>query len=809
MTDKKPEGKKYRKKPQEELIREMEHLRAENTSLKAINEKNGALIREKQDELLQTRRNYRSFADAFDELLFVLDAKAAIVQVNETVVRRLGFSRKELIGLSVYLLNPPERRKEAASNFSEIISGKINHCQVPLMTKSGSQIPVETKIISGFWDNKPAIYKISTDISELKLSEEKFSKLFHLNPSACALSNAEDLSYIEVNDAFCKLVGYNKDEIIGRNPLSLGILTKKSREDLIKFADSNGKITAAETVIRARGGDLKHVIISAEHVYIQNRKYRYTVTRDITELKQAKERAEENEQKYKQIFDNAGDHIFVVDVEKGPRFKYVAVNPIQIKEIGLLEPGKYVEECLPVDLYVPIIKNYNRCLKEKKVIAYEENINNHDFITQLIPVKNQEDKVFRIIGIARNITTEKALKDQLINQFEKLKLINKELVKAKEAAEESDRLKTAFLHNMSHEIRTPMNAINGFSQLLPRSFNDKSKLAYYSGIINQCCSNLLEIINDLLDIARIESGQVHIHIENCNIAQLFSELRSFFSIQQTRYNKQHIHFDLKVSGSIKNASIATDKLKLKQILINLLNNALKFTEEGSIKGGCKLDKQKRLVFYVSDTGVGIPRDKFDYVFERFSQLQDDSSHLHGGTGLGLSIVKGLVGLLGGTIWLESEYGKGTTFYFTMPYSKDQGYADKKDHQQETINMNCLQGKTVLVVEDDKYNAAYINEILSETGLILIHARSGREAVTLAGAHDPDLVLMDIGLPDINGYETTNQVLQVKPGLKIIAQTAYAAADDMEKSMKAGCADCISKPLESRSLLHIISKYLGK
>lgn len=354
-----------------------------------------------------------------------------------------------------------------------------------------------------------------------------------------------------------------------------------------------------------------------------------------------------------------------------------------------------------------------------------------------------------------------------------------------------------------------MNAINGFSQLLPRSFNDKSKLVYYSGIINQCCSNLLEIINDLLDIAKIESGQVHLHIENCNIAQLFSEIESFFSIQQVRYNKQHIHFNLKVSGSLKNASIATDKGKLKQILINLLNNALKFTEEGCIESGCKLNKHKQLIFYISDTGVGIPKDKFGFVFERFSQLQDDSSHLHGGTGLGLSIVKGLVGLLGGEIWLDSEYGKGTTFYFSLPFSRNQRFVEKKDFRQETINLKNLHGKTVLIVEDDKYNAAYITEILSETGLNLIHAKNGKEAVSLAGSHDPDLILMDIGLPDISGYEATHQILQNKPGLKVIAQTAYAAVDDMEKSIQAGCIDCISKPLESRALLHMICKHLNK
>ncbi len=247
---------------------------------------------------------------------------------------------------------------------------------------------------------------------------------------------------------------------------------------------------------------------------------------------------------------------------------------------------------------------------------------------------------------------------------EEYKLINKELLQAKEKAEESDRLKTAFLQNMSHEICTPMNAIMGFSSLLPDSFNDKEKLLQYSNIIEQRCNDLLDIINDILNISKIESGQNTVNIEECNINELFSELHLFFRDYQNRFNKHHLN--LLVPSAVNEAItiIKTDKVKLKQILINLISNAFKFTERGSIQYGC-MQADNKIKFFVSDTGIGIPKDKMDFIFERFTQIKNSSIQIIGGTGLGLPIAKGLAGLLGGHIWLESECNKGTTFFFTI------------------------------------------------------------------------------------------------------------------------------------------------
>jgi signal transduction histidine kinase/CheY-like chemotaxis protein len=373
-----------------------------------------------------------------------------------------------------------------------------------------------------------------------------------------------------------------------------------------------------------------------------------------------------------------------------------------------------------------------------------------------------------IVGVGLDITDRKKTEVELIN--------------AKERAEESDRLKTAFLQNMSHEIRTPMNAIMGFSDLLFISANNPVKLKQFTEIISQRCKDLLDIINDILDISKIESGQLPVNIVETNLNEVFAELSAFFKEYQKRINKQQVKFVQHILGNPEDNLILTDKVKLNQIFINLISNAFKFTDEGQIECGFKFDKNHNLLFYVTDTGIGIPADKHQYVFERFAQLQQGTKKNIGGTGLGLSIVKALVNLLGGQVFLESEPGKGSTFSFTIPYKPFQR-SFPQPSESDNINYENFMDKTILLVEDDYYNAKYINEILSGIGLNILQAENGKQAIEISLSKPIDLILMDIRLPDIDGYEATRQIRQNKPRIKIIAQTAYAASDEKQKAFE--------------------------
>ncbi|WP_319503224.1 response regulator [uncultured Draconibacterium sp.] len=394
------------------------------------------------------------------------------------------------------------------------------------------------------------------------------------------------------------------------------------------------------------------------------------------------------------------------------------------------------------------------------------------------------------------------LNEHLENEVEKR---TQELVIAKEKAEESNRLKSSFLQNVSHEIRTPMNAIMGFSSLLTDNLDNKTNLKRFADIIHQRSGYLLDIINDILEISQIESGHSKIDITDCNLSELFIELSSNLSAQQTQLNKHNINILFPWDKLDLKKKIRTDKRKLQQILLNLMSNSLKFTKEGSIECGYTYDENS-IEFYVRDTGCGIPKDKYKAVFDRFRQLETTSEMNLRGTGLGLSIAQGLIQLLGGSIWLESEVGKGTTFYFTIKNHLPQTVTPSVKEQKHSESIK-FDHKSVLIVEDDPFNNKYLVEILKSTNMNIKTVENGKDAIDIAEKEDFDIILMDIRLPDINGYITTKNILQRKPGVKIIAQTAYASADDEIKSYEAGCVDYISKPLNRNKLFNTLSKHL--
>lgn len=239
--------------------------------------------------LKQTHQNYETFFNTIDDFLFVLDEQGSIIYTNATVLDRLGYTKDELCGKSILMVHPPERRDEAGRIVGEMLRGNVDFCPVPVITKSGMQIPVETRVSHGVWDAKPVIFGVTKDISKLKLSEEKFSKLFYINPSACGLSDIDTHQYVEVNDAFYVLLGFNEKEVLGKTALELGILPENTRDAILQKTDKNGNITNVETILKAKNGDLKHVLLSATNIFVQDKKYRFTIVNDISEQKKNEE----------------------------------------------------------------------------------------------------------------------------------------------------------------------------------------------------------------------------------------------------------------------------------------------------------------------------------------------------------------------------------------------------------------------------------------------------------------------------------------------------------------------------------------
>ncbi|HSH19757.1 MAG TPA: ATP-binding protein, partial [Draconibacterium sp.] len=386
--------------------------------------------------------------------------------------------------------------------------------------------------------------------------------------------------------------------------------------------------------------------------------------------------------------------------------------------------------------------------------------------------------------------------------IERKKMIQ-DLVAAKERAEESDRLKSAFLANMSHEIRTPMNGILGFAELLKEPKLSGKEQQMFIDIIEKSGERMLNIINDLINISKIESGQMDVCFSETNINEQLEFLYNFFKLEAKQKNlKLIVNYPV---GS-QHLNISTDKEKVYAILTNLIKNAIKFTKDGTIEFGYQLAESK-VVFYIKDTGIGIPRNKQQAIFERFVQANSGMSSVYEGAGLGLAIAKAYVEMLGGEIWIESEQGKGTCFYFTLPVKlKDEPEAEKIDEPIVNVEYNRL-SDTILIAEDDETSLVYLNHILKNSNLEIMIAKTGEEAVEFCRSNNRiALVLMDINMPVIDGYIAAQIIKEFNPGLPIIAQTAFALDEDKEK-YKDTFDDYITKPIKVEELKQKIRKYL--
>jgi PAS domain S-box-containing protein len=384
-----------------------------------------------------------------------------------------------------------------------------------------------------------------------------------------------------------------------------------------------------------------------------------------------------------------------------------------------------------------------------------------------------------------------------------------ELIKAKNKAEESDKLKTAFLANMSHEIRTPMNGILGFAEMLNDDSLSKANRKKYLSIINSNGKVLINLIDDIIDFAKIESGQVNILKDDISLNNLLDQIESTFLTRSLRKEKSRVKVISKKAFPDEKSFIRTDPIRLRQVLTNLVGNAIKFTHNGAIEFGYNLEDSKTLRFYVKDTGIGISNDKLQLIFERFIQADSSPSRKYGGSGLGLAISKGLVELLGGKMWAESVVGVGSTFYFTVPFaSANKKIEEKSENKPGRVHHNW-DGKLILVAEDDKFSFKFLEGFLRQTKAEVLRATDGREAVEICRSHpEIDLVLMDIQMPEMNGLTATEEIKKFNADLPIIAQTANAINEERVRCLEAGCDDFITKPVNINELYDKINKWLS-
>jgi len=392
----------------------------------------------------------------------------------------------------------------------------------------------------------------------------------------------------------------------------------------------------------------------------------------------------------------------------------------------------------------------------------------------------------------------------------------KQLRISKEKAEESDRLKSAFLANVSHEIRTPLNAITGFSALLANPHLSIDKKEKYIKQILTGSNELVNLIENVLDISRIESKTLKAKISEVLLNNKLHEIKEFYDDLKTHHGKENLELRIKIPPDNESLKIKTDPLLLQQILGNLIDNAIKFTSSGFVELGYSILpshiqelKKGSILFFVKDSGIGIAKKDKDRIFERFVKVIDKKGCLYRGAGLGLTLARDLVHLLNGEIWVESAFGKGSTFYFTIPYTEPK-IKDKKGKRTDVKEKINYADKTILIAEDTESNYLYLKEILNSTGVHLLRARNGQEAIEIFRKNKDtiDLIFMDILMPECDGFESSHRIRDIRDDIIIIAQTAFTFEGEIEDGLYAGCfTDYILKPFNVKAIHRLLEKYL--
>ncbi len=546
---------------------------------------------------------------------------------------------------------------------------------------------------------------------------------------------------------------------------------------------------------------------AADYILLQNIYRLIPAVHSVVEKKRIKDEKDsaikrllESEENYRILAESSP---FGIIVHSNGKLKYY--NKQAVKFFAAEGSDNYHD----LDILSFIHPDYHQIANERAANLYS-GVSYPDF-SELI-LLNRKGEPIQVEVASASITYNGIPSAQVIfRDIAERKRIETEIIKAKEKAEESDRLKTAFLENMSHEIRTPLNGIIGFSTLLKfKELQNPERLKYLE-IIEQSGKHLLNIINDLIEISRIESGHVELRNEQVNLNSLLRDVYTFFS-KSLRMKELPVEIYLHNEVADNDSFVITDPSRLKQVLINLLNNALKFTARGRIDFGYERPDKGFVRFFVKDTGIGIPEKSKEIVFERFRQADDEATMKEfGGTGLGLTISKGLIEKMEGGIWFDSVYGEGTNFYFSLPLklftSEEEGMGAMDDITYE----GAWKSKNLLIAEDEQSNFVLLKHMLKNTGIAIERASTGKTVLEMLGKSQGkyDVILMDIKMPEMDGLEVIREIRNNKLSIPVIAQTAYAMTDDRQKCINAGFNEYITKPIKTKELLNKINLMLIK
>jgi hypothetical protein len=799
------------------------------------------------------------------------DKNGVITDCNDYFVGIIGSSKEKLVGLDMFnqltnkkIIKEVQRSLNEGEGYYEdlytsITANKTTFVRILFkgISNGSNEIKGGLALVEDITERKEAEKKLFEKKREFQNLTEKYKKqneelinsLEHIQQINSKLIDAKEMA--EKNEAKSKSLLHAIPDLMFVFRKDGTILDYHAEKTTMLYAPPElfinknvdqvlpGNIAAlTHQVIRKvlRTGQIEEynyelLIDNKKHIFdsrmvLLDEETTLAIVRDITEAKENEDALQKSRESYKALFEQAVDGILIGN-KTG---EIINANNSICRITGYSKEeliGKNIRFLFTEQVLKENPLRYQP-LMEGKTILSERTIIRKDGSEIFIEMHSKKIGDDRLQAFIRDVTERKKAErniadknvelqkaqEELTTSNEELRLLNQklqqqkqELKNAKEKAEESDRLKSAFLANMSHEIRTPMNGILGFARLLeePKLSGDKQK--EYIQIILDSGKRMLNIINDLIDISKIESGQTELRLAETNVNDLLDNLYAFFKPEAENKNlKINIFKDL--NGN--DCTIYTDMTKLAQVVSNLLKNAIKFTESGSIQFGYER-QEDHLQFFVEDTGIGIPWDMQQRIFERFIQVEIEESRRFEGAGLGLSISKAFIEMMGGTINVKSEPDRGTLFTFTLPYHRYNNQTYEHAHSKTSVHpVQQTQEYKILVAEDDQTSRFYLNEALKDQNFTIFNVTNGKQAVDFVSKHpDLDLVLMDMKMPFMDGYHATRKIKNIHPQLPIIAQTAHALEHDREKVFEAGCIDYIAKPVKKQTLLEMMFKYLNR
>jgi PAS domain S-box-containing protein len=809
-----------KKKNKQELVNELLILRRENNSLKSRlsgSEGKGYYIKkeiEPEEKLTEIKRRYSELMEQTRDVIFVLSNQGIVVSLNHAFERITGWELKEWIGKPFTGLLHPDDVYLVAERISNVLKGSINHLlELRIRKKSGVYLYSEI-LSSPQVDNGKiiGILGIGRDITDRKLVEEALERertllrtLVDLLPAFIYVKDCES-RFLVANDACAKFMkASSSQELIGKTDRDFYPSEDASvfRSDELKVLDGFELINKEEQSI-AYNGSLRTRLTTK--VALRDKDGMITglvgTSIDITDAKRIEESLLISEENFRVLFN---ENPFPTVLSEIPSGKIAFANK-KLSELMRRDPkdilGKTANE-------LDLLTNPDDLEKLTSLIASQGFVDNIE-VDKFFPngLKGTDLIFMRLLTI-----NGKQYCLTVIQDITERKHAEEAVIKAREKAEESDRLKSSFLANMSHEIRTPMNGILGFAELLKNKLLTGEEQNKYINIIEKSGSRMLNILNDLIDISKIESGQMNVTISDCNVNEQTEFIYNFF---KPEVEGKGIHLSLKNSLPPDEAVVRTDREKIEAVLSNLIKNAIKFTEKGSIEFGYVLksgSEPAELEFFVKDSGVGVSPQLKEIIFERFRQGSESLARNYEGVGLGLSISKSFIEMIGGKIWVDNNSDNnsndtGATFYFTVPYKKE---TMETSHIAHAISPgkeeSPIKSLNILIAEDDEASEILISRAFRTIGKKILKVRTGVAAVQACRSNNEiDLIMMDIKMPEMDGYEATRQIRQFDKEVIIIAQTAFALMGDSEKAIEAGCNDYISKPINRDELMTIIEKY---